>query len=159
MGIFSFLTSDGEQQIKINGSVYMILPNNTHILEENYEGYGVFDGVDFFVEIAYFNMKYLNENLLKEIMDFFLKNSDVSDNYDKNKEQKIEMKKRRINKENEELYEKIREAGVSLWYENDKEIRNKLKFPKFVMKIKDNKDKPIKWETLQNSKRDPDQGY
>ena len=61
MGFFSWKTSDTKQSICNRYSnrktfpVYLVTPNNEYILEENYEGYGVFGGQDVFVLLAQWN--------------------------------------------------------------------------------------------------------
>lgn len=54
MGMFSWLTGDTGRSITNNSApegalpVYLILPDDTWLYEEDYEGYGIFGGRDFF---------------------------------------------------------------------------------------------------------------
>lgn len=61
MGFFSWKTSDTKRSITNNSSgigtfkVTMILPDNSRVTEDDYEGYGIFGGKDFYAEVAKFN--------------------------------------------------------------------------------------------------------
>jgi len=57
MGFFSFKTSDTDETIWNRHSrhgatpVKMLLPDGHEVIEENYEGYGDFGGLDFYAEV------------------------------------------------------------------------------------------------------------
>lgn len=61
MGFFSWLTSDNQESISNRFSnrgalpVYLVTPDNEHIFEPNYEGYGVFGGFDAYALLAKWN--------------------------------------------------------------------------------------------------------
>lgn len=61
MGFFSWLTSDTHESISNSSSsrgalpVYLVTPDNEHIFEPNYEGYGVFGGFDAYALLAKWN--------------------------------------------------------------------------------------------------------
>jgi len=57
MGYFSWITGDEKKQIKIEvqESVYLLLPDGTHIQEDCYRGYGVFGECDAYEELAKMN--------------------------------------------------------------------------------------------------------
>lgn len=57
MGMFSWITSDTHKPIIVgrNSPVWMLLPDGTRHYEPSYEGYGVFDGLEFYELVARFN--------------------------------------------------------------------------------------------------------
>lgn len=59
MGQFSWITSDTKRAISnVQGKtfpVWMIMPDGVKLLEEEYEGYGVFGGRDFYAVVAQLN--------------------------------------------------------------------------------------------------------
>lgn len=61
MGFYSWETSDTHESISNSYSnrptfeVAMIFPDNTRVIEKNYEGYGVFGGIDFYDKVAELN--------------------------------------------------------------------------------------------------------
>lgn len=61
MGFYSWKTSDTKESISNSDSnrgtfpVAMIFPDNTRVIETDYEGYGVFGGIDFYVKVAELN--------------------------------------------------------------------------------------------------------
>lgn len=61
MGFFSWLTSDTHESISNSFSsrgalpVYLVTPDNEHIFEPEYEGYGVFGGFDAYALLAKWN--------------------------------------------------------------------------------------------------------
>ena len=57
MGLFSWLTSDTEESIRVGEkrTVYCILPNGESLEEKCYEGYGVFGGVDVHMLLYFLN--------------------------------------------------------------------------------------------------------
>jgi len=59
MGQFSWITSDTDQSVLCDGSVRskMLSPDGREFPEHNYEGYGVFDGMDYFDLVAELNGK------------------------------------------------------------------------------------------------------
>lgn len=59
MGQFSWITSDTDQSVLCDGSVRskMLSPDGRVFPEHNYEGYGVFDGKDYFELVAELNGK------------------------------------------------------------------------------------------------------
>jgi hypothetical protein len=76
MGMFSFKTADTEQSImnmysgNFTGVVYMLRPDDSPIVETEYEGYGVFGGVDCYEWVARINLpdavlKHLNEDEIR----------------------------------------------------------------------------------------------
>mgnify|MGYP000247643865 CR=1 FL=1 len=58
MGYFSFLTADTKKSIRLSDmprakSVYMLMPGNQpNVIEESYEGYGIFGGIDCYSWLA-----------------------------------------------------------------------------------------------------------
>lgn len=63
MGQFSWITSDTDKSILVDGSVAvkMITPDGRVFKETNYEGYGVFGGQDYFALVAELNGKTTRE--------------------------------------------------------------------------------------------------
>jgi hypothetical protein len=60
MGFFSWMTEEGDSISNSSSSrgalpVYMYLPDGTVRYEPEYEGYGVFDGLDFYALVAQYN--------------------------------------------------------------------------------------------------------
>lgn len=61
MGYFSWITSDTKKSISNNMScrgplpVYLLMPNNDYLYEDNYEGYGIFAGQDAYALLARWN--------------------------------------------------------------------------------------------------------
>ena len=60
MGFFSWMTEEGDSISNSSSSrgalpVYMYLPDGTVHYEPKYEGYGVFDGLDFYALVAQYN--------------------------------------------------------------------------------------------------------
>lgn len=61
MGFFSWKTSDTDRSIcnsysgRDTFTVYMLSPDGKHLEESEYEGYGVFGGVDAYVHLARMN--------------------------------------------------------------------------------------------------------
>jgi hypothetical protein len=60
MGFFSWLTNEGVSISNSSSSkgalpVYMYLPDDTVIFEDDYDGYGVFGGLDFYDLVAKYN--------------------------------------------------------------------------------------------------------
>lgn len=62
MGFFSWVTSDTNRSIansfanRVTFPVYLLQPNSKPILEEHYEGYGVFGGEDVYALVARWNV-------------------------------------------------------------------------------------------------------
>ena len=64
MGMFSWITSDTKKSVLVDGSVpvKMLSPDGRVFEEENYEGYGVFGGKDYFSLVAELNGKKTREH-------------------------------------------------------------------------------------------------
>ena len=58
MGVFSWLTADTKESIPIQGAsrepfpVVVVCPDDTHLIEKAYQGYGVFGGKDVYEALA-----------------------------------------------------------------------------------------------------------
>jgi len=75
MGFFSWRTSDTNQVIYNVHSgkhrpVYFLMPGNNHILEKEYDGYGVFGGADAYIWLASVNLDIKKMGLKKEQIRF-----------------------------------------------------------------------------------------
>lgn len=61
MGVFSWKTADTDRSIPITGAdresfgVYLLCPDNKVLIEDNYEGYGMFGGQDVYALLARWN--------------------------------------------------------------------------------------------------------
>ena len=57
MGMFSWITSDTERSFLVDGSVAvkMLSPTGEVFEERNYEGYGMFGDMDYFLLLAQLN--------------------------------------------------------------------------------------------------------
>ena len=77
MGFFSWITSDTNRSISNVYSsrkafkVAVIFPDNSRVIEDKYEGYGVFDGVDVYEWIAKANGKKTREEGIDLVSDDF----------------------------------------------------------------------------------------
>jgi hypothetical protein len=132
MGYFSWLTSDTQKSVAIEGSlkktikVKMIDDKGNEYLESNYEGYGVFDGMDFFVLTALMN------------------------GYEPKNNQGLELfKGYNLNIEDTKTIEKLRDIGLDLYFDNPKCKKPKIVTDKCKTPYKD----------LPDSKDCPNQGY
>ena len=66
MGCFSwmFANTNNKRNLKIGMKGYILCPDDTFIKEENYEGYGVFSGVDVYDKVVDWNRPYLYQLVL-----------------------------------------------------------------------------------------------
>lgn len=67
MGCFSwmFCNRDNKVALKIGRKGYLLLPDDTCIMEEVYNGYGVFGGKDVYALVAEWNREHLTEDMLR----------------------------------------------------------------------------------------------
>jgi hypothetical protein len=138
--MFSWLTGDTRKSITNSSApegaltVYMILPDDTHLKEDDYEGYGVFGGRDFFGLVWQLNSKERPKTASKKLAP------------DLRAEKQAELDR--------EFDQKHRGAGIDLaWsYEDDEIGGGSVIFPKFAEVL-------LPWASLPKPQRCPNQGF
>lgn len=163
MGQFSWMFADTMNQKALHegGEAYVALPGGGWIYEDDYDGYGRFDGLDIYDLVADWNRKYLSEHpefLIPSHGGRWVNNEWVPDRSGRRVDRYEWYKAYAdLNLSREEVVKKsgvyeYRHIGIDIACYDDQNAA--LPYP-----IKICRDKPVRYDCLPSSNADPNQGW